>query len=391
MDLREDAEAERDFKQALKLDPASSATKNNYGLFLCQRKRGAEGVRYLLDAIKNPRYATPDVAYKNAGLCSLSMGDKKAAEEFFLRALRLNPAQPQALFNMAELEYGRGRYARRETVPRPLHERGSGGGAGGTPARCAHRAAAGRSRRHAELRQPAAPALSCGAGNQGLSRRTLLMSSQEPDNSGLTEPADTPQPPAPGASVGRPGAQLLAERRAQGLSLGDVARQLKLSVRQVEALERDEYAAFPGPVFARGFLRNYAKLLQLDAEALVAQRGDLGRPVGVGGRVHSARPVPLHESGGGRRSRFGFGTLALGLVLVIVAVAAIYDARNKPAPVSLTPGPAGPSGQARSLQHADSPPPSSPAASVTPAPTPAVSADGHDGLDASCGRPCGRG
>jgi type IV pilus assembly protein PilF len=111
MDLREDAQAESDFKQALKLDPASSATKNNYGLFLCQRNRGKEGVRYLLDAVKNPLYTTPDVAYKNAGLCSLNMGDKKGAEEFFQRALKLNPNQPQALYNMAELEYGRDRVA----------------------------------------------------------------------------------------------------------------------------------------------------------------------------------------------------------------------------------------------------------------------------------------
>jgi type IV pilus assembly protein PilF len=111
MDLREDAEAESDFKQALKLDPAGSETKNNYGLFLCQHNRGKEGVRYLLDAIKNPLYRTPDVAYKNAGLCALNMGDKKEAEEFFLRALKLNPNQPQALYNMADLEYGRDRYA----------------------------------------------------------------------------------------------------------------------------------------------------------------------------------------------------------------------------------------------------------------------------------------
>jgi len=108
MDLREDDQAEADFKQALKLDPASSATKNNYGLFLCQRNRGKEGVRYLLDAIKNPLYATPDVAYKNAALCSLNLGDKKSAEEFFQRALKLNPNQPQALYNMAALEYERG-------------------------------------------------------------------------------------------------------------------------------------------------------------------------------------------------------------------------------------------------------------------------------------------
>ena len=111
MDLREDAKAESDFRQALKLDPSASAAKNNYGLFLCQRNRGKEGVSYLLDAVKNPLYATPDVAYKNAGLCALNMGDKKSAEEFFQRALKLNPNQPQALYNMALLEYGRDRYA----------------------------------------------------------------------------------------------------------------------------------------------------------------------------------------------------------------------------------------------------------------------------------------
>lgn len=111
MDLREDAEAERDFKQALKLDPAGSQAKNNYGLFLCQRNRAKEGIRYLLDAVKNPLYATPDVAYKNAALCSLNIGDRKGAEEFFLRALQLNPNQPQSLYNMADLEYRRDRYS----------------------------------------------------------------------------------------------------------------------------------------------------------------------------------------------------------------------------------------------------------------------------------------
>lgn len=71
-----------------------------------------------------------------------------------------------------------------------------------------------------------------------------------------------------------PGARLSAARKEQGLSLGDVARQLKLSVRQIEALERDDYDAFPSRVFVRGFLRNYAKLLQLDLEACIGQVND---------------------------------------------------------------------------------------------------------------------
>jgi len=63
---------------------------------------------------------------------------------------------------------------------------------------------------------------------------------------------------------------LHAERRRQNFSVGDVSRQLKLAIRQVEALERDDYKMFGGPVFVHGFLRNYAKLLGLDAAALIA-------------------------------------------------------------------------------------------------------------------------
>src|SRR4051812_36482738 len=79
--------------------------------------------------------------------------------------------------------------------------------------------------------------------------------------------SEAPREEAPRESAG---ARLTAERRSLGLSLGDIARQLKLSVRQVEALERDDYASFAGPVFVRGFLRNYAKLLGVDPEQLIA-------------------------------------------------------------------------------------------------------------------------
>jgi type IV pilus assembly protein PilF len=111
MELGENAKAEADFKQAMRIDPSDSDTKNNYGLFLCQRNRGKDAIRYFLDAIKNPLYQTPDVAYKNAGLCSRNMGDLKGAEDFFQRALRANPNQPQALYSMADLSFERDDFA----------------------------------------------------------------------------------------------------------------------------------------------------------------------------------------------------------------------------------------------------------------------------------------
>ncbi len=108
MDLKEDAKAESDFKQALRVDPGDSQAKNNYGLFLCQRNRGQEGIRYFLDAVKNPLYATPDVAYKNAGLCARGMRDPASAEEYFGRALQLNAQQPQSLYSLADMRFARG-------------------------------------------------------------------------------------------------------------------------------------------------------------------------------------------------------------------------------------------------------------------------------------------
>ena len=63
---------------------------------------------------------------------------------------------------------------------------------------------------------------------------------------------------------------LAAARGRAGLSLDAVAQQLKLGVRQVQALEDDNFAALPGRTFVRGFVRNYARLLKLDADAVLA-------------------------------------------------------------------------------------------------------------------------
>lgn len=67
-----------------------------------------------------------------------------------------------------------------------------------------------------------------------------------------------------------PGQQLAAARAAEGLGVADIARQLKLSPSQVEALEADHYERLPGIVFVRGFIRNYARLLKLDPAPLLA-------------------------------------------------------------------------------------------------------------------------
>jgi len=110
MELRDDAAAEQSFQKALRLVPLDSETNNNYGWFLCRRKREQESLKYFLAALRNPLYTTPEKAWVNAGVCSRQLGDVAAAEDYFQRAVKLRPNQPQALFNLADMAYQRGGY-----------------------------------------------------------------------------------------------------------------------------------------------------------------------------------------------------------------------------------------------------------------------------------------
>ena len=164
----------------------------------------------------------------------------------------------------------------------------------------------------------------------------------------------------------KPGALLMAERRAQSLSLGDIARQLKLSVRQVEALERDDHDAFAGMVFVRGFLRNYAKLLQLDPEPLLA----LTRASSPAAQPPVVTPAQARHTNTARLTLPGRGWVLAVLVLIVLVVAAIFENRRSQAPAPARPLPPAP--LAANPQHAESPPATATAPAAAPALAPAA-------------------
>lgn len=110
MALHEDKEAEESFMQSLRIDSMDSETHNNYGWFLCQRGRVKESIAQFMAAVKNPLYATPEVAYLNAGLCSEKEEKNQEAEDFLQQALRARPGMPQALLAMAGLKFTTGDY-----------------------------------------------------------------------------------------------------------------------------------------------------------------------------------------------------------------------------------------------------------------------------------------
>jgi len=107
MALKEDALAQQSFERALKIDPNDSSANNNYGMFLCQRKREKEAMKYFAAALQNPLYGAPANAYTNAGVCSRLQGDDVKAEELLRKALALQPDQPSALYQLADIAFKR--------------------------------------------------------------------------------------------------------------------------------------------------------------------------------------------------------------------------------------------------------------------------------------------
>ena len=66
-----------------------------------------------------------------------------------------------------------------------------------------------------------------------------------------------------------PGYMLQRAREAQGLSLEDMSRLTKISVTKLRALEDNDFDVLPSDVYVRGFLRAYAREVELDPEQTV--------------------------------------------------------------------------------------------------------------------------
>lgn len=93
--------------------------------------------------------------------------------------------------------------------------------------------------------------------------------------------------PAQGAGCG---ARLRQAREAVGLTLEAVSAQLKMPIRVIRVLESDDWSTLDAPVYVRGQLRSYARLLKLDIEAEIAAiRVGLVTPPELVSHTHTSR------------------------------------------------------------------------------------------------------
>lgn len=109
-----------------------------------------------------------------------------------------------------------------------------------------------------------------------------------------------------------------ATRRAElGITIEDVANQLKFAPRQIEALEAGDFDRLPGGTFARGMIRSYTKLLKLDPAPLLAQlvESGIGPQPGPEEAVSLRAPIPFSE--GGSHVNLVYAVLSVVLLAIV--------------------------------------------------------------------------
>ena len=125
-------------------------------------------------------------------------------------------------------------------------------------------------------------------------------------------------------AVPGPGAMLRMARESRGMTIAEVAAGLKMSPRQIEAIESEDFSRLSGATFIRGFIRNYAKLLKIDvapvldalAENASLPQAELNAPVDVGVKMPTA---------GGRHGKGLLGATVLALGMLGLALVLYFD------------------------------------------------------------------
>jgi cytoskeleton protein RodZ len=156
------------------------------------------------------------------------------------------------------------------------------------------------------------------------------------------------------------GELLRVARERSGRSVEQCAVSLRARPMQIVAMERGDLADFGGDIYARGFLRSYARLVGVDPERILELHG---RDPGFGGPI-----LPTHAP---IRLRRGAPAWLLGLVGVVVVAAvitAVLGLGGRRAPQAVPPTDPGLEEPGRVEDPAPTPPP---VVDPVPAPVPA--------------------
>jgi len=136
------------------------------------------------------------------------------------------------------------------------------------------------------------------------------------------------------------GSALRQVRERAGLTLQEVGSQLKMPVRVVQALEEENWQVLGAPVFLRGQLRSYARLLKVDIDPYL-ERADLQgvRPAELVSRSHTPRYQRVLESVA-RRAVYVVITAAIAVPVWVATQSHLKGSSQTTASLDVVPPPA---------------------------------------------------
>lgn len=121
------------------------------------------------------------------------------------------------------------------------------------------------------------------------------------------------------------GHYLKSVREAHGMSMEEVARATRIPVSSIERIEGDHFDDLPGEVFTRGFLKAYARAVQVSSDDVLARYTSSRR-------VSLVTPMPLSAPEGRRSSGRRVGVaiaFVLLLILFTVAISIVLKPRGQ--------------------------------------------------------------
>lgn len=114
-------------------------------------------------------------------------------------------------------------------------------------------------------------------------------------------------------------------RTAKGLSIDDISRQLRLSAQQIEAIEKEDFEKLPGRTFLRGFIRNYANLVQLDPVPLLQMLPESTRVISTYERTPFKNKQISFST---NREKPGNHSLIIAIILFVIILGAYFLFEN---------------------------------------------------------------
>jgi cytoskeletal protein RodZ len=134
---------------------------------------------------------------------------------------------------------------------------------------------------------------------------------------------------------------LRRQREMREISLRDIADRTKISLRYLEAMEADRFDLLPAPIFAKGFLREYARYVGLSPDEVVNHYLSVQQPVESDPKddtwVRRTKPKPVDQGQPPMRKNWSYGlvlTLAGLILLALVALAVWFVDRRRDEPAA---------------------------------------------------------